>query len=137
MKATLSNKEKKVQAALSYGKGTWWTLECLSPLFSRGTDKLQDIPDRACSVLAEEVERLQMEIEKMKKRKQKHSKWIKEMSERLHQLKKEKSKAYREKKVETARQLEKDYMQCRKLVNSHHQNKTAKKIAFKNLNLKS
>lgn len=133
METTLSNKEKQLQAALSYGKGTWWNLENLNPLFSRGIDKLQDIPDRACSVLSEEVERLQMEIEKMKKRNQRRNKWIKEMSERLHQLKKDKSKAYREKKVEIARQLEKDYMHYKKLVNSHHQEKAAKKIALKNL----
>ena len=62
----LSTQQKRVQAAIWYGKDTWCNLEDLKPLFYRGTDKLQDIPDRACSILAVEVERLQMEIRKLK-----------------------------------------------------------------------
>jgi hypothetical protein len=65
-KKVLTSQEKQVQAAIWYGKDTWCNLEDLKPLFYRGTDKLQDIPDRACSILAVEVERLQMEIRKLK-----------------------------------------------------------------------
>jgi hypothetical protein len=67
-KKVLTSQEKQVQAAIWYGKDTWCNLEDLKPLFYRGTDKLQDIPDRACSILAAEVERLQMEIRKLKDR---------------------------------------------------------------------
>jgi hypothetical protein len=65
-KKALTSQGKQVQAAIWYGKDTWCNLEDLKPLFYRGTDKLQDIPDRACSILAVEVERLQMEIRKLK-----------------------------------------------------------------------
>lgn len=57
-------REKQVQAAIYYSKNTY-NLEDLKPLFRRGTDRLQDIPDRACSVLAAEVERLRTEIAKL------------------------------------------------------------------------
>ena len=64
----LTTQQKQVQAAIYYAKDTWCNLEDLKPLFRRGTDKLKDIPDRACSILAAEVERLQMEIRKLKDR---------------------------------------------------------------------
>ena len=67
-KKALTSQEKQVQAAIWYGKDTWCNLEDLKPLFYRGTDKLQDIPDRACYILASEVERLQMEIRELKDR---------------------------------------------------------------------
>jgi hypothetical protein len=64
-KKALTSQEKQVQAAIWYGKDTWCNLEDLKPLFYRGTDKLQDIPDRACSILAAEVERLRKEITRL------------------------------------------------------------------------
>jgi hypothetical protein len=58
-----STQQKEVQAAIYYAKGDW-NLEDLKPLFRQGTDKLSDIPQNACVILAKEVERLRKELDK-------------------------------------------------------------------------
>jgi hypothetical protein len=61
--AQQSTQQKEVQAAIYYAKGDW-SLEDLKPLFRQGTDKLSDIPQNACAILAKEVERLRKELDK-------------------------------------------------------------------------
>jgi hypothetical protein len=58
-----SAQQKRVQAAICYGKGTW-DLDDLRPLFRRSDDELRDVCERACAVLAAEVERLRQQLNK-------------------------------------------------------------------------
>jgi len=64
MKKILSTQEKEIQAAICYAKGNW-DLEDIKHLFRRGTDKLEDIPNRACAILAAEVESLRKELTRL------------------------------------------------------------------------
>ena len=47
-------------------------------------------------------------------------KWIKDMTIRIRQIKKDKANAYRENRLEDAKQLEDDHLQLRQHVYRHH-----------------
>lgn len=47
-------------------------------------------------------------------------KWIKDMTIRIRQIKKDKANAYRENRLEDAKQLEDDHLQLRQHVCRHH-----------------
>lgn len=54
-------------------------------------------------------------------------KWIKDMTIRIRQIKKDKANAYREGRLEDAKQLEDDHLQFRQHVCRHHWYETEKR----------
>jgi hypothetical protein len=65
MNKNLATQERQVQAAMDYAKDTWCNLGDLKHLIRRGTDRIEDMPKRACEILAAEVESLRKEIARL------------------------------------------------------------------------
>ena len=62
-------------------------------------------------------------------------KWIKDMTIRIRQIKKDKANAYRENRLEDAKQLEDDHSQLRQHVCRHHWYETEARNNLKELDI--